>query len=103
MGRVRKNTIEKAARVIIEKYYTKLTLDFKTNKRIIKEIATIHSKTLRIRIARWKHIIKSFFMMKRHPSIQSAAKWTQPEILTLKIDLTLPRNELLCQLFRGLR
>ena len=60
MGRVRKNTIEKAARVIIEKYYTKLTLDFKTNKRIIKEIATIHSKTLRIRIASFiTHLMKN--------------------------------------------
>ena len=51
MGRVRKNTVEKAARLIIEKYYTKLTLDFKTNKRIIEEIVVIHSKPLRIKIA----------------------------------------------------
>ena len=51
MGRVRTNTVEKAARVIIEKYYRKLTFDFKTNKKIIKEIAVIHSKPLRIRIA----------------------------------------------------
>ena len=51
MGRVRTNTVEKAARVIIEKYYTKLTFDFKTNKKIIEEIAVIHSKPLRIRIA----------------------------------------------------
>jgi len=33
--------------VIIEKYYTKLTLDFHTNKRIIEEVALIPSKPLR--------------------------------------------------------
>jgi len=47
MGRVRTKTVKKAARVIIEKYYTKLTLDFDTNKRIIEEVAVIPSKPLR--------------------------------------------------------
>merc|ERR1712080_719344 len=59
MGRVRTKTVKKAARVIIEKYYTKLTLDFDTNKRIIEEIAVIPSKPLRNQIAGFvTHLMK---------------------------------------------
>merc|ERR1712093_395617 len=39
MGRVRTKTVKKSAKVIIERYYPKLTLDFETNKRICDEIA----------------------------------------------------------------
>ena len=59
MGRVRTKTVKKAARVIIEKYYTKLTLDFDTNKRIIEETAVIPSKPLRNKIAGFiTHLMK---------------------------------------------
>ena len=59
MGRVRTKTVKKAARVIIEKYYTKLTLDFDTNKKIIEEIALIPSKPLRNKIAGFvTHLMK---------------------------------------------
>jgi small subunit ribosomal protein S17e len=51
MGRVRTKTVKKAAKVIIEKYYTKLTLDFDINKRIIEEVALIPTKSLRNKIA----------------------------------------------------
>merc|ERR1712007_16160 len=45
--------------VIIEKYYTKLTLDFHTNKRIIEEVALIPSKPLRNKIAGFiTHLMK---------------------------------------------
>ena len=50
MGRVRTKTVKKASRFIIEKYYTKLTLDFDTNKRIIEEVALIPSKPLRNKV-----------------------------------------------------
>merc|ERR1711864_61912 len=43
----------------IEKYYTKLTLDFHTNKRINEEVALIPSKPLRNKIAGFiTHLMK---------------------------------------------
>lgn len=72
MGRVRTKTVKKrytipqvhprsewlvanehffhSAKVIIERYYPKLTLDFETNKRICDEIAIIPSKRLRNKV-----------------------------------------------------
>merc|ERR1712108_77416 len=56
---VRNKTIKKSARVIIEKYYTKLTYDFDTNKRICEEVAIIPSKKLRNKIAGFvTHLMK---------------------------------------------
>lgn len=50
MGRVRTKTVKKSAKVIIERYYPRLTLDFETNKRICDEIAIIASKRLRNKV-----------------------------------------------------
>jgi small subunit ribosomal protein S17e len=50
MGRVRTKTVKKSAKVIIERYYPKLTLDFETNKRVCDEIAIIASKRLRNKV-----------------------------------------------------
>merc|ERR1712147_541298 len=59
MGRVRTRTVKKAARVIVEKYYAKLTLDFQVNKKIAEEVATIPSKRLRNKIAGFTtHLMK---------------------------------------------
>ncbi|CAF0760875.1 unnamed protein product [Didymodactylos carnosus] len=59
MGRVRTKTVKKASRQIIEKYYTKLTLDFHTNKRVVEEIAIIPTKRLRNQIAGFiTHLMK---------------------------------------------
>ncbi|KCV70250.1 40S ribosomal protein S17 [Fonticula alba] len=59
MGRVRTKTVKKASRVLVEKYYPKLTLDFHTNKRIADEVAIIPSKRLRNKIAGFTtHLMK---------------------------------------------
>eukprot|EP00769_Ergobibamus_cyprinoides_P001457 gnl/Ergobibamus_cyprinoides/250.p1 GENE.gnl/Ergobibamus_cyprinoides/250~~gnl/Ergobibamus_cyprinoides/250.p1 ORF type:complete len:154 (+),score=80.87 gnl/Ergobibamus_cyprinoides/250:35-463(+) len=51
MGHVRTKTIKKAAREIIERYYTKLGTDFQVNKRVCDEVAQITSKKVRNQIA----------------------------------------------------
>merc|ERR1712066_630107 len=51
MGRVRTKTVKKASRRIIEKYYTRLGLDFYTNARIVGEVAIIPTKRLQNQIA----------------------------------------------------
>jgi len=48
---VRTKTVKKASRVIIERYYSRMTLDFQTNKKIAEEVAIIPSKRLRNKIA----------------------------------------------------
>ncbi|CEJ90036.1 Putative 40S ribosomal protein S17 [[Torrubiella] hemipterigena] len=59
MGRVRTKTVKKSAKVIIERYYPRLTLDFEANKRICDEIAIIASKRLRNKIAGYTtHLMK---------------------------------------------
>merc|ERR1711988_1529862 len=59
MGRVRTKTVKKSSRVIIEKYYQRLTLDFQVNKRICEEVALIPSKPLKNKIAGFvTHLMK---------------------------------------------
>jgi ribosomal protein S17E len=48
---VRTKTVKRAARVIIEKYYPRMTLDFQTNKRVCEEVAMIPTKALKNKIA----------------------------------------------------
>ncbi|KAJ3297554.1 40S ribosomal protein S17 [Rhizoclosmatium sp. JEL0117] len=58
-GRVRTKTVKKASRVLIEKYYPRLTLDFQTNKKIADDVAIIASKRLRNKIAGFTtHLMK---------------------------------------------
>mmetsp|Transcript_92707 Transcript_92707/g.215444 ORF Transcript_92707/g.215444 Transcript_92707/m.215444 type:complete len:133 (+) Transcript_92707:71-469(+) len=59
MGRVRTKTVKRAARIIVEKYFSKLTMDFQINKKIAEEVATIPSKRLRNKIAGFAtHLMK---------------------------------------------
>merc|ERR1711941_57872 len=51
MGRVRTKTVKRASRLIIEKYYPRLTADFQTNKRLTEEVAVVPSKKMRNKIA----------------------------------------------------
>ena len=51
MGRVRTKTVKKSAKVIVEKYYSRLTLDFQVNKKVCDEIAVLPSKRMRNKIA----------------------------------------------------
>ena len=50
-GRVRTKTTKRSARIIVEKYYSRLTVDFQVNKRVCEEIAIIPTKRLRNKIA----------------------------------------------------
>lgn len=50
MGRVRTKTVKRSAKVVIERYYPKLTLDFEVNKRLCDEVAIIASKRLRNKV-----------------------------------------------------
>mmetsp|Transcript_20934 Transcript_20934/g.53012 ORF Transcript_20934/g.53012 Transcript_20934/m.53012 type:complete len:126 (+) Transcript_20934:81-458(+) len=51
MGRVRTKTVKKSAKLIVEKYYARLTLDFQSNKRVTEEVAVLPSKRMRNKIA----------------------------------------------------
>ena len=60
MGRVRTKTIKRAAKVLLEKHYLKLTNDFHINKRILSEVAKVPTKRLRNKIAGFAtHLMKS--------------------------------------------
>merc|ERR1712232_1371794 len=52
-------TVKRVARVIVEKYYSKLTMDFMINKKICEECAAIPSKRMRNKIAGFcTHLVK---------------------------------------------
>jgi small subunit ribosomal protein S17e len=50
MGRVRTKQVKKASKVLIEKHYPRMTVDFETNKRVISESAITPSKRIRNKV-----------------------------------------------------
>ncbi|CAN6552499.1 unnamed protein product [Malus baccata var. baccata] len=59
MGRVRTKTVKKSSYQVIERYYSRLTLDFHTNKKILEEVTIIPSKYLCNNIAGFStHLMK---------------------------------------------
>ncbi|KAL9153580.1 hypothetical protein ABFS82_10G058900 [Erythranthe guttata] len=59
MGRVRTKTVKKSSRQVIERHYSKMTMDFHTNKKILDEVSTIPTKRLRNKIAGFStHLMK---------------------------------------------
>ncbi|CAL0312164.1 unnamed protein product [Lupinus luteus] len=59
MGRVRTKTVKKSSRQVIERYYSRMTLDFHTNKKVLEEVALIPTKRLRNKIAGFStHLMK---------------------------------------------
>jgi small subunit ribosomal protein S17e len=59
MGRVRTKTVKRAAKILLEKHYQKLTNDFHINKRILSEVAKVPTKKLRNKIAGFAtHLVK---------------------------------------------
>ncbi|CAN6541570.1 unnamed protein product [Malus baccata var. baccata] len=59
MGRVCTKTVKKSFRQVIERYYSRMTLDFHTNKKILEEVAIIPSKRLCNKIAGFSsHLMK---------------------------------------------
>mmetsp|Transcript_17969 Transcript_17969/g.28120 ORF Transcript_17969/g.28120 Transcript_17969/m.28120 type:complete len:167 (-) Transcript_17969:57-557(-) len=63
MGKVRTKTIKRAARQIVERFYSQLTKDFYLNKRFINEFGTIPTQRLRNKIAGYTtHLMKRISM-----------------------------------------
>ena len=71
MGRVRTKTTKRSARMIVEKYYSRLTCDFQTNNRLCEEVAIIPTKRLRNKIA--GYITVSLAAV--HAAVHAAVLW----------------------------
>ena len=81
---VRTKTVKKSARVIVEKYYSRLGVDFHTNKRICDEVAVVPSKRMRNScIFRLEWIAMNYSMITMTPFLDGEQLL---ETWTLKID-----------------
>ena len=59
MGKIRTKTVKRAARRVVESYFSKLGTDFYDNKRLISDVTVMNSKKLRNKIAGYStHLMK---------------------------------------------
>jgi len=92
MGRVRTKLIKRASRVIIEKYYPRLTLDFDSNKKVTEEVAVIPSKAVRNKIAGFiTHLMKR---IQRGGSVRGISLKLQEEERERRLDFLPERSAL---------
>jgi len=90
MGRVRTKLIKRASRVIIEKYYPRLTLDFDSNKKVTEEVAVIPSKAVRNKIAGFiTHLMKR---IQRGGSVRGISLKLQEEERERRLDFLPERS-----------
>ncbi|XP_062704864.1 small ribosomal subunit protein eS17-like [Aedes albopictus] len=95
MSRVRRKTAKEASKVITEKYYTRLMMNFHIHKRIVEEVVIIPTNPLRNKIAGFvTHLMKHL----RHSQVRGISIKLQeeerehrdnyvPEVSTLDQDI----------------
>ncbi len=84
-GRVRTKTVKRSARVIVERFYSRLTLDFDTNKRVTDEAAVVPSKRMRNKIAGFvTHLMRR---IERNQQVRGISLKLQEEEKERRLDI----------------
>ena len=92
MGRVRTKTVKKSSRQVIERYYSRMTLDFHTNKKILEEVAIIPSKRLRNKIAGFSTHLMRRIQRILYPRVWNPGGWYEEQFdAQADLRLAMPR------------
>ncbi|KAI3880838.1 hypothetical protein MKX03_014678 [Papaver bracteatum] len=87
MGYVRTKTVKKFSHRVIEKYYSRMTLDFHTNNKIL-EVAIFPSKHLRNEIASFStHIMKHMDFVPEESTIKTDGIEVDKDVIYMLADL----------------